>query len=334
MVESNELPGVAIIGCGLIGRKRALSLEGARVAACADLQEERARRLAAESGAPLVFHDWREAVKHPSVQIVFVSTINDSLAEITLGAVQAGKHVLVEKPAGRSVRELDPVVDAAEKNKVKVRVGFNHRYHPALLKAREWVESGVVGELMFVRGRYGHGARVGYDREWRMNPQVSGGGELIDQGVHLIDLSRMLLGDFPGVEGLATTLFWDTKADDNAFMTLRTDKGQVAFLHVSCTEWKNLFSYEIYGRTGKIHVEGLGGSYGVERVTLYKMLPKMGPPDMQSFEFPHGDEAWKVEVREFLKDIREDRAVSPGIRDAVEALKIVESITEQSKKGH
>ena len=332
MVEVKEIPGVAIIGCGLIGRKRALSLEGARVAVCADLQEERARRLAAESGAPLAFHDWREAVNHPSVQIVVVSTINDSLAEITLAAVQAGKHVLVEKPAGRSVRELVPVVDAAEKNRVKVRVGFNHRYHPALLKAREWVESGVVGELMFVRGRYGHGARVGYDREWRMDPQVSGGGELIDQGVHLIDLSRMLLGDFPVIDGLATTLFWDTKADDNAFMTLRTDKGQVAFLHVSCTEWKNLFSFEIYGRVGKIHVEGLGGSYGVERVTLYKMLPQMGPPDMQSLEFSQGDESWKVEFREFLRDIREDRAVSPGIRDAVEALKIVESITEQSKK--
>ena len=334
MVEVKELPGVAIIGCGLIGRKRALSLEGARVAVCADLQEERARRLAAESGAPLAFDDWREAVMHPSVQIVVVSTINDSLAEITLAAVQAGKHVLVEKPAGRSVRELVPVVDAAEKNKVKVRVGFNHRYHPALLKAREWVESGVVGELMFVRGRYGHGARVGYDREWRMDPQVSGGGELIDQGVHLIDLSRMLLGDFPVIDGLATTLFWDTKADDNAFMTLRTDRGQVAFLHVSCTEWKNLFSFEIYGRVGKIHVEGLGGSYGVERVTLYKMLPQMGPPDMQSLEFPQGDESWKVEFREFLRDIREDRAVSPGIRDAVEALKVVESITEQSKKGN
>jgi predicted dehydrogenase len=334
MVEAKELPGVAIIGCGLIGRKRALSLEGARVAVCADLQEERARSLADASGAPLVFHDWREAVNHPSVQIVVVSTINDSLAEITLGAVQAGKHVIVEKPAGRSVRELVPVVDAAEKNRVKVRVGFNHRYHPALLKAREWVESGIVGELMFVRGRYGHGARVGYDREWRMNPQVSGGGELIDQGVHLIDLSRMLLGDFPVIDGLATTLFWDTKADDNAFMTLRTNKGQVAFLHVSCTEWKNLFSFEIYGRTGKIHVEGLGGSYGVERVTLYKMLPQMGPPDMQSFEFPKGDESWKIEFQEFLKDIREDRAVSPGIRDAVEALKIVESITEQSKKGY
>jgi len=333
MVAAKELPGVAIIGCGLIGRKRAMSMEGARVMVCADLQEDRARSLAEACGAPFFMTDWRKAVQHPSVQIVIVSAINDSLAEITLEAVKAGKHVLVEKPAGRSVRELEPIAAVAKKNKVKVRVGFNHRCHPAMLKAREWVESGVIGELMMIRGRYGHGARPGYDREWRMNPEISGGGEMIDQGVHLIDLSRMLLGDFPVISGLATTLFWDSPADDNAFMTLRTAAGQVAFLHVSCTEWKNLFSFEIYGRTGKIQVDGLGGSYGVERVTLYKMLPQMGPPDTQSFEFPRGDESWKVEFREFLRDISEDRPVSPGIQDAIETLKVVDSIAAQSKKG-
>ena len=324
---------MAIIGCGLIGRKRAMSIEGARIAACADVQEERASSLAAECGARLAVRDWREAVGHPSVRIVIVSTVNNSLAEITLGAAQAGKHVLVEKPAGRSASELAPAAAAADKNHVKVRVGFNHRYHPGLLQAREWVQGGAIGELMFVRGRYGHGARPGYDSEWRMNPQISGGGEMIDQGVHLIDLSRMFLGDFAEAAGLATTLFWNTSADDNAFMTLRTESGKVAFLHASCTEWKNLFSFEIYGKTGKIHVEGLGGSYGVERATLYKMLPQMGPPDTQCFEFPRGDESWKTEFREFLKDIYENRTVSPGLRDAIEVLKIVEKITRQSGKG-
>ena len=133
----------------------------------------------------------------------------------------------------------------------KVRVGFNHRYHPALLKAKELVNAGELGELMFVRGRYGHGGRIGYDREWRANPELSGGGELIDQGVHMIDLSRWFLGDFSEIQGYAHTYFWDMPVDDNGFMILRTAKNQTAFLHVSCTEWKNLFSLEIYGRNAK-----------------------------------------------------------------------------------
>ena len=139
---------------------------------------------------------------------------------------------------------------------------------------------------MFLRGRYGHGGRVGYDREWRADPAHSGGGELIDQGVHLIDLSRWFLGPFADVDGAAHTYFWDMPVDDNAFLRLTTPGGQVAFLHVSCTEWKNLFSFEIYGRDGKLHIEGLGGSYGVERLAHYQMLPEMGPPDTTIHEYP------------------------------------------------
>src|SRR5262249_54851436 len=155
----------------------------------------------------------------------------------------------------------------------RVRVGFNHRYHPALRKARELVDSGVLGPLMFIRARYGHGGRLGYEREWRANPAISGGGELIDQGVHLIDLAPLFLGEFSAVQGIATNYFWRMPVDDNAFMTLRGPTGQVAFLHVSCTEWKNMFSMELYGRNGKLAIDGLGGSYGVERLMWYRMLP-------------------------------------------------------------
>src|SRR6185295_2401631 len=159
------------------------------------------------------------------------------------------------------------------------QVGFNHRFHPALQKAREIVDTGALGPLMFIRGRYGHGGRTGYDREWRADPAISGGGELIDQGVHLIDLARWFLGEFPVVEGHAGTYFWDMAVDDNAFLSLRTKANQTAWLQASCTEWKNMFSFEIYGRDGKLQVDGLGGSYGVERLSYYKMLPKMGPPE-------------------------------------------------------
>jgi len=209
-------------------------------------------------------------------------------------------------------------------------VGFNHRYHPALLKAHELVDAGELGELMFVRGRYGHGGRKGYDREWRANPALSGGGELIDQGVHLIDLSRWFLGDFSDVQGLAHTYFWDMPVDDNGFMLLRTAKDQTAFLHVSCTEWKNIFSLEIYGRNAKLHLEGLGGSYGVEKVSFYKMLPEMGPPDTTIWEYPRGDNSWALEFAEFLEDIRLKRTPSANLMDARAALAVVEKIVKDS----
>jgi len=211
-------------------------------------------------------------------------------------------------------------------------VGFNHRYHPAFQKAREIFESGVLGPLMHIRARYGHGGRIGYDREWRANPALSGGGELIDQGVHLIDLSRWFLGEFQTVEGHATTSFWDMEVDDNTFLSLRTAAGQTAWLHASCTEWKNLFSFEIFGRDGKIQIDGLGGSYGTERLTFYKMLPQMGPPETTCWEYPRGDESWACEIREFMRDIAEDRTPSPSIADAAKALEIVRTICRKSQK--
>jgi predicted dehydrogenase len=191
-----------------------------------------------------------------------------------------------------------------------------------------------LGDLMFLRARYGHGGRIGYDREWRAQPAMSGGGELIDQGVHLIDLARWFLGNFAKVDGYAHTYFWDMPVDDNAFMQLKTASQQVAFLHASCTEWKNTFSWELYGRQGKLQVDGLGGSYGVERLTHFHMLPQMGPPETTSWEFPMVDNSWEVEMLEFLEDIRLNRAPSPGLQDAIAALAMVDHIYRESGYAH
>lgn len=326
--------GVAILGCGLIGQKRSKFLGDAKLVVCADVNEERAKSLSTGHPDCTWTSDWRSAVQRDDVDIVIVATTNDALVETSLAAINAGKHVLVEKPAARTVRELDLLIDAAEKNNVRVRVGFNHRYHPALLKAHELMESGELGELMFIRGRYGHGGRKGYDREWRANPALSGGGELIDQGVHLIDLSRWFLGNFTEINGFAHTYFWDMPVDDNGFMILKTEKKQTAFLHVSCTEWKNLFSLEIYGQDAKLHIEGLGGSYGVEKLSFYKMLPEMGPPDTTIWEYPRGDNSWKLEFEEFLEDIRLNRVPSANLKDAREALLVVEKIYKDSGYDH
>jgi predicted dehydrogenase len=328
-VTENHL-GVAIIGCGLIGQKRARALASARLAVCADVVLEKAEALARTAPGVSVTSAWQEAVSRPDVDIVIVATTNDVLAEVTRAAIAAGKHVLVEKPAGRSLRELEAVLEAANQSQVQVRAGFNHRYHPSFIKARSLYEQGVLGELMFVRGRYGHGGRPGYDREWRANPELSGGGELIDQGVHLIDLARWFLGDFAEIDGFAHTYYWDMPVDDNGFLLLKTRQKQVAFLHVSCTEWKNLFSFEIYGHDAKLQIDGLGGSYGVERLTFYRMLPEMGPPETTIWEYPMADQSWEIEFAEFREDIRLNRTPSANLNDALAALKVIDQIYQRS----
>jgi predicted dehydrogenase len=232
----------------------------------------------------------------------------------------------VEKPAARSAGELAPVLAAAEEKRVVVKVGFNHRFHPSLRKARELVDTGELGPLLYLRARYGHGGRLGYEREWRMDAAVSGGGELIDQGMHLIDLSRWFLGDFTRVEGVAATYFWNCAADDNCFLALRTASGQMAWLHASCTEWKNLFSFEIFGRDGKLQIDGLGGSYGTERLTFYRMLPALGPPETTSWEYPFRDDSWERELAEFAAAIQQGRSPCGDLRDAHAALQIVDTV--------
>lgn len=326
--------GVGIIGCGLIGQKRAKALgTDGHLVACADIDLKRAQAIAGTNAS--AFSDWKALLQVPEVEMVIIATLHDSLAEITLAAVTAGKHVLVEKPAARNPQELEPVMAAAKERGVKVHVGFNHRYHRAMRKAKEIVDSGALGELMFLRARYGHGGRIGYDREWRSMPELSGGGELIDQGPHLTDLSRWFFGqEFPDIQGFAHTYYWDMPVDDNGFMLLRTARKQTAFLHASCTEWKNLFSMEIYGRNGKLDLSGLGGSYGVERLTWYKMLPEMGPPETTAWEYPMGDDSWAAELAEFYEDIRLDRAPAAGLNDAYESLKIIQHIYKGSGFDH
>lgn len=320
----------AVIGCGLIGKKRAASLPAASLLYACDLDATRAAALAQSVPGCSATTDYQVALADPAVNAVIVSTLNAALAPIALAAVRAGKHVLVEKPGALNAAQLRTIRDAARTAGVRVRLGYNHRFHPSLQKARALLESGALGPLMFLRGRYGHGGRKGYDREWRADPKLSGGGELIDQGVHLIDLAGWFLGDFPTVNGHATTYFWDMKVDDNAFVSLRTAAGQTAWLHVSCTEWKNLFSLEIYGRDAKLAIDGLGGSYGVERLTYYKMLPQMGPPETTVWDYPGSDDSWRLEAEAFNEDIRLDREPAPGLDEGIRTLEIVEAIYQQS----
>ncbi len=325
---------IGIIGCGLIGKKRAEAARrlGHAVAAVSDPDSSRAAALA-EAHHAQVCADPAALAALP-FDLVIIATPHDALAGLAARMIDAGKHVLIEKPGARHARELAPLAKAAQARGILVRVGFNHRFHPALQKAHALVTGGASGDLLYIRGRYGHGGRLGYENEWRFQPEISGGGEAIDQGTHLVDLARWFLGDFAEIEGHAASFFWPGEVEDNAFFLLRTAQGQVAQLHASWTEWKNLFSFEIFGRTAKLAIDGLGGSYGTERLTFYKMKPEMGPPDIESWEFPGPDLSWDVELSAFAEDIRRGRAPDPGPADAAAALTIAQSIRAKSNYDH
>jgi predicted dehydrogenase len=222
------------------------------------------------------------------------------------------------------------MVNAARDNCIKLKCGFNHRHHPGILQAREWYDNGVIGEISFIRCRYGIGGRPGYEKDWRMNPEISGGGQLMDQGMHVIDLCRWFLGDFNWIYGITATSFWDiSPLEDNAFVMLHTEKGQTAQFHVSWTEWKNLFSFEIFGKNGYIKVEGLGGSYGNERVTLGKRA-LFEPFREETVEFRGEDKSWLAEWREFASAIKDDREPMGNGDDGLEALRIVQAVYDSS----
>lgn len=309
---------VAIAGCGLIGRARASALgPGDRLLGAIDPVSDRARRLVAEHGGRACpeFDDLLDL----GAEVVVVAATHDQLAPLSQRALEAGSHVLVEKPAALGTREVESLLQAAERAGRRVKVGFNHRFHPALHDLAAEVHSGDHGPLMHLRGRYGHGGRLGYDREWRAQPRRSGGGELIDQGMHLIDLSHWLAGPLPLHSALLRTHFWDIPVEDNAALMLGEPQGRAApwaMLHVTWTEWKNLFSIEVYCTTAKLQVDGLVRSYGPQSLRIYRMSPELGPPTMEERTYGTEDLSWAAEWEHFASAIHSGASLLGDLNDA------------------
>jgi predicted dehydrogenase len=326
---------VAVVGCGLIGRRRAAALGEDRLVGCYDVAAPAAEALAAEYGGHAAA-DLDELLAI-APDVVVVAATHDRLAELSTQALEAGAHVLVEKPAGISRAQVEGVAAAAQRAGRLVKVGFNHRFHPGIARAVEEARSGRHGEIMHMRARYGHGGRPGYDREWRADPARSGGGELIDQGMHLLDLSHWLNGPLPLHSALLRTAFWDAPVEDNAVVVLGDQRsGPWTLMHVSWTEWKNLFSLEIYCRTAKLQVDGLVRSYGPQRLTTYLMSPELGPPAVEQVDFPAEDGSWDAEWRHFRDAVLSD--ASPNLLgdldSAAYAWSCVEAAYEQASACH
>lgn len=326
---------VGLIGAGLQGQRRARALrefDDTSLVIAADADEAKANLLADEMGCQ-VTTDWAEVVKREDIEAVIICTPPHLHASIAIEALKRGKHVLCEKPLGRDPEEAKEILETAQENDVRLKCGFSLRHHPGIRQARKWLEDGTIGEPMFLRCRYGIGGRPGYEKEWRMNPEISGGGELMDQGMHALDLARWFLGDFTEASGLLQTAYWNiAPLEDNAFALLRTEKGKVASIHVSWTQWKNLFSLEVFGKDGYCTVEGLGGSYGVEKAILGKRA-FLEPFEEEVIEFRGEDRSWYEEWKEFSDAIKENREPMGNGGDGLEALKLAQAIYESARKG-
>jgi len=323
-----------IIGAGLIGAKRADALFslGEQVASVADVNMARAEELAKKYNAN-AHAGWEEITRSGNVDAVVVATTHDWLSPISVDALMHGKHVLVEKPAGRNPAEVKAVADAARKGGKVVCVGFNHRFHPAILAARKICESKKYGRLLYMRARYGHGGRPGYGKEWRFIPEISGGGQLIDQGSHLIDLSMFFSGErLLLAHSMLKNYFWHAPAEDTGLLVLEGKDGMSATLFTSCVQWKNLFSFEIYFERAQVNVDGLGRSYGTETLTVYKMKPEMGPPEAEVQKFEGGDESFKAETADFIGKMNGNPGLCATAEDALASISIIDAAYRKEKK--
>ena len=328
--------GVAVIGCGLIGRRRAVVAAehpGSRCVAVSDTVSFQAREVAAATGAEVV-GDWRRLVERRDVDVIVASTPNGYLAEIAVAALGAGKHVLVEKPMGRNLAEAERMRAAARESGRVLKVGFNHRYHPAIAEAKRRFDADEVGPPVNARARYGHGGRPGYEKEWRGSRELAGGGELTDQGVHVADLLHWFRGEPGSAFAWLQTAVWPLgDLEDNGFGMFRFPTGVVAGFHTSWTQWKNLFSLEVFGTLGAFVIEGLGRSYGVETLTVYRRRPEGGAPECEALRYEGDDASWQEEWTDFLGAVVEGRPMLGTPDDGVAAMRMLDALYRSSAAG-
>ena len=269
------------------------------------------------------------------IDAVFICAFNDVLADFTIQAIEKGIHVFCEKPPARTVKELEKVKTTFEKSNVTLKYGFNHRYHYSVIEANRIIEEGDFGKLLNFRGVYGKAGSIDYNKNWRNYKKISGGGIVIDQGIHMLDLIRFLSGqEFEVKYSLIKTLFWNIDSEDNAFIILEGDKGSVGSVHSSATQWKHKFLLELTFENGYINLDGiLSGTRSYAPESLRYGLREfeditwaMGKPQEHVIWFEN-DDSWKLEIEEFYRSIAGKGEVLNGtIEDALKTLSLVESV--------
>lgn len=325
---------VAIIGTGLQCCRRAPVINASKddeLVAIAG-KPPNAIQLAAQFECEAV-QTWQDVISRRDVEAVIVCTPPHLHAEISIAALNAGKHVLCEKPLCRTIDEAKAMIQAACDAKRTLKCGFNHRHHPAIWEAKRLLDCGHLGRPLFARCRYGICGRPGYETEWRADPERAAGGQFLEQGTHALDLFRWFMGEPAEVVCMTSRQYFSAQPlDESGMAIVRMTSGATASLHTTLTNWKNLFSFEVFGEDGYVHASGLGGSYGVE--TLYIGKRDFTAPFQEHvIEYRGGDISWRDEWNEFVAAIREHRAPLGDGRDGHEALRLALAAYESEKSS-
>ncbi len=326
---------VAIIGAGLQCRRRAPVIAewpGTKLTVIASLHQAHAQAMASRFGCAAA-DSWEDVVKRRDIDLVLVCTPPYVHAPISIAALRAGKHVLCEKPLSRTLEEAEAMVAVAQETGRILKCGLNHRHHPAMWEAKQLVDRGEIGRPIFGRCRYGICGRPGYETEWRADPTQAAGGQFIEQGTHVVDLFRWFLGEVVEVGCMTSLQYFKTQSlEDNGMAIFRMESGATAMLHASLTQWRNLFSFEVFGEDGYVEVDGLGGGYGTERLIVGRRHFE-APFEQAITEFRGGDVSWREEWKEFLSAIHDGREPIGNGRDGLAAMQVALAAYESEKAG-
>jgi predicted dehydrogenase len=262
------------------------------------------------------------------LDILFVCMTNDIAAEVTVAGLERGLHVLCEKPPGRDLHDVVRVIECERRHPgLKLKYGFNHRYHDSVRDALRLIQSGELGRVINLRGVYGKSKIVTFDSDWRTKRALAGGGILLDQGIHMVDMMRLFVGEFADVYSFVSNSYWNHDVEDNAYALMRTADGVVAMLHSSATQWRHRFHLEIALTQGAIGLSGIlsgSKSYGAETITVaYKNEDDGGDPREVTTRYNH-DSSWQDEIADFTDCILTDTPITSGSSlDALNSLHLV-----------
>jgi len=320
---------VAIAGYGVVGKRRHhyLSLNNSfKVTA---LCEQKFKDNTPDFNNISVYDNYNEMLLNEELDVIFICLTNNIAAEVTIASLKKGLHVFCEKPPGMNVDEIEKVIETERRfPNLKLKYGFNHRYHESIKKALEIIKSRELGEVINLRGVYGKSMIVPFDGGWRSKRKLSGGGILLDQGIHMIDLMRLFCGEFDEIKSFVSNDFWKHDVEDNAYALMKDKKGRIATLNSTATQWQHKFSLEISLTLGYIELHGMlsgSKSYGEEQIIIGKreLESPNGQMEKKIVKFLN-DNSWKEEIDEFESCIINNQPISFGSsKDALECMKLV-----------
>ena len=318
-----------IIGYGKIGRLRKKVIEELNLGIVSAISDPFADFSSYNSGI-FTTDNYHELLMQ-DINCVIVATPNNVTSQAVIDSLMAGKHVFSEKPPGRNLTEVLKIRDAFIRNEMlKLKFGFNHREHYSVREAKKIIKNGTMGELMWARGFYGKAGNANFEKEWRSSKEEAGGGILLDQGIHMVDLLNYFFGGFTEVKSFVGQTFWNIPLEDNAFAVMKNDNNQYAVFHSSSTQWKHLFRLELFFNEGYMVLSGLltgSKSYGRETLIIAKRnFDDAGQPNEEEIYFDE-DRSWYFEMEDFYNCVVKDKKVVQGnLVDAINAMQLVEKI--------